>query len=77
MQTWQVQKLGTPPPRTPKIEMPVREASSRDMIGSKEDMQQQISVMREKLSTLKQELTAKEEQLSLQTQAAQASKHDS
>ncbi len=74
--TWQVQKLGTPPPRTPKIEMPVKDSSSRDMIGSKEDMQQQISVLREELSSLKQKLSATEEQLSVQTRAAQASSYE-
>ena len=68
-----MQKLGTPPPRTPRIEMPVKDASSRDMIGSKEDMQQQISALREELSTLKQKLSASEEQVSTQTRATQAS----
>ncbi|CAL8463552.1 g3086 [Coccomyxa elongata] len=66
-----VQKLGTPPPRTPRIEMPVKDSSSRDMIGSKEDMQQQIIVLGEELSSLKQKLSATEEQLSVETQAAQ------
>ncbi|EIE27614.1 hypothetical protein COCSUDRAFT_55608 [Coccomyxa subellipsoidea C-169] len=68
------QKLGTPPPRTPKIVAADKGRDGSDLIGSREDMQQQIRALTEELSSLRANLIAAEERVSIQTEAAQAAK---
>lgn len=49
--------------------------NGRDLIGSRQDMQQQIGALAEELSGLKAKLSAAEEKLLIQSEVAQASRN--
>jgi len=66
----QVRDMGGSAPPTVRNEAP---SEGSDVIGSRMDMQQQISVLKEELLCTRQKLSAAEQKVSLQTEAVMAS----